>query len=161
MSVTTKLLRIAQRLPLSTATKLAISRTMIERGYAEEIGTALRSKDYEAVSKAESWRRHELDLQDEEEDAYLTRRLLSAAHRLRVPIPRSTDHDGETSAHWYRGSQTGGHYLSDLGIKALREEIRLEQKSRHEIGARYVIWITAATGLVGAATGFIAILGKR
>lgn len=134
---------------------------MIERGYAEELRAAYRSKDSEAVESSKSGRRHELELQDEEEDAYLSRRMISLARRLHVPIPHIHNDDGDTSDHWYRGSQTGGHYLSVLGVKALREEIRQEQKARHEIRTHYVLWVTATTGLVGAATGLVALLWKR
>jgi hypothetical protein len=105
--------------------------------------------------------RFELDLQQEEEDAYLTKSLLRKARRLRVPIPHSHSDDGTVSNQWYEGGQTGGLYLSVTGIRDLREEIRRELKARHEHHAQLVVWLSAITGIIGAITGLIAVAQKH
>jgi hypothetical protein len=154
-----RLYRITRKL-LPAATQLAWSRSRIEHSYAKDIAAARHAKDYDEVRSLESTRRFELDMQDEEEDAHLTKRLRSKARRLRVPIPHSRNEDGTTSDQWYEGTQTGGWYFTDTGIKAMREEIRLELKARHESRAQLVVWLSALTGVIGTITGLIAVLAQ-
>lgn len=146
---------------LPTATRLAWSRSLIERGYGNDIAAARRSNNHAEVMSLESGRRFELELQDEEEDAHLTKQLLRKARALRVPIPHSRNEDGTISNQWYEGSQTGGWYLTVSGIKALREEIRCESKARHESRAQLVVWLSALTGVIGAITGLIALMAQK
>ena len=143
---------------LPTSTRLAWSRSAIQRGYGKEIAAARREQNSTEVAHLESAERWELELQEEEEDSYLTSRLLGQARRLRVPIPSFRNSDGSESDHWYQGSQTGGWYLTTLGVNSLRREIRLEQKDRHENMAMYLPWLTAITGIVGTVTGLVAVL---
>jgi hypothetical protein len=139
---------------------LAWSRSRIESGYARDIVAARRAKNHDEVLSLESARLFELGLQQEEEDSHLTKQLRRKARRLRVPIPRVSNEDGSISDQWYEGSQTGGWYLTDGGIRSLREEIRKEQKARHEGRAQFIVWLSAITGIVGAITGLVAVLQK-
>lgn len=140
---------------------MAWSRMLIEDGYMRDIAAARHLNNHEEVRSLESARRFELDLQHEEEDDYLTKQLLRKARRFRVPTPHARNNaDGSLSDHWYDGRQTGGRYLTDIGIRSLREEIRKEQKARHEGRAQLVVWLSAITGIAGAITGLIAILHK-
>ena len=146
-------------LPISQ--RLAWSRSRLERAYAKDIAAARRSRDSRKVASLESDRRFELDLQDEEEDAHVTTALLRKARRLRVPIPHARNDDGSKADQWYEGSQTGRLYLTDAGIKAIREEIRRELKARHEGRTQLVVWMSALTGVIGAITGLIAVWAQR
>lgn len=145
---------------LPARTRLAWSRSLIDAGYAKQIAAARRAKDHDEVRSLESTRLFELDLQQEEEDGHLTKKLRHQAKRLRVPIPHIRSTDGSISDQWYEGSQTGGWYLTDAGIRSLREEIRKEQKARHEGRAQLTVWLSTITGIVGAITGLVAILQK-
>lgn len=154
-----RLYRLTHRL-LPARTRLAWSRSRIESGYAKDIAAACRTKNHDEVLSLESARLFELGLQQEEEDSHLTKQLRRKARRLRVPIPRVCNEDGSISDQWYEGSQTGGWYLTDAGIRSLREEIRKEQKARHEGRAQFIVWLSAITGIVGAITGLVAVLQK-
>jgi hypothetical protein len=100
----------------------------------------------------------EIDLYDEEEDFYLTNNLLAKARRLRVPIPHRYNDDKTESEHWYQGQYIGKWYLTTIGFSSLRDEIRREEKARHEARAHWVVWLSALTGVIGAITGLIALL---
>lgn len=143
---------------LPAGTRLAWSRSLIEDDYARELTNARQAKDREKVAYLESTRRFELELQQEEEDDHITKKLRLKANRLRVPVPHVRSADGSLSDQWYEGSQTGRWYLTDLGIRTLREEIRKEQKARHESRAQLTVWLSALTGILGAITGLVAVI---
>lgn len=155
-----RIYRITRKL-LPVSTQLAWSRSRIERGYGRDIAIATRTKSREEVREIESAMRFELDLQSEEEDAYLTRQLRRQAARLRIPIPLIHAEDGAISDQWYQGDQTGGWYLTLSGIRALREEIRHELKARHEHRVQLVVWLSAITGIIGAITGLVSVVQKH
>lgn len=96
----------------------------------------------------------------EEEDLYYTKTLLYQARKLRVPTPRARNEFGEEMPEWYQANYTGVWLLTDVGTSSIRKEIRAELKERHEAKARLVVWISALTGVIGSATGLIAILSK-
>jgi hypothetical protein len=150
---------IRKLLPVSR--QLAWTRSRIERGYGRDIATATRNRNPDEVRELESAMRFELELQREEEDAYLTRQLRRQATRLRVPVPLLHVDDGAVSDHWYHGRQTGAWYLTLTGIRALREEIRHELKARYEHRVQLVVWLSAITGIIGAVTGLVAVLQKH
>lgn len=154
-----RLYRIAQGL-LPTRIRLAWARSSIDNGYAKEVAAARRTGNHDAIHSLESERQFELGMCQEEEDCYLTRRLLRECRRLRVPIPRTRNAAGSLSEHWYEGSQTGGLHLTDSGISRLREDIRKEQRARHESRAQLTVWLSALTGILGAITGLVAISQK-
>lgn len=152
------LLRIVAKLPVPTEWRLSWQRTLLDRAYAKDISAARKLKDREKVESLECDHRFEIDLHDEEEDAYLTKKLLSKARKLRVPVPHRYNEDKTESEHWYEGRYTGRWYLTTRGFSALREEIRREVKARHESRAQWIVWLSALTGVIGAATGLIALL---
>jgi hypothetical protein len=152
------LLRIVAKIPLPQATRLEWQRALLDRAYARDIAAAREQKDNEKVKELESNYRFEMELHEEDEDAYITKRLLAKARRLRVPITRSHTSDGQESEHWYESNHTGRWYLTNLGIAALRSEMRSEIKARHESRSHWVVWLSAITGVVGAITGLVAVI---
>ena len=146
-----RFLRFARPL-LPKSTQFALSRSRIEHAYRRDIATAKNKKDRVKVEELEGEMRFELDLQREEADGYLTRRLLHSAMRLRVPVPSPYNESGGLSDQWYEGSQTGGRYLTFGGIRALRKEIRRERKERYSL---LITVLAAITGVIGALTGLV------
>lgn len=155
------LLRIVSKLPIPTAMRLSWQRTLLDRAYAKDIAAARKSKDEKKAQSLEHEHRFQLDMHDEEEDAYLTKTLLAKARRLHVPVPHLYNEDKTISEHWYEGHHTGRWCLSTSGIAALREEIRRELKARHEARTHWIVWLSALTGVVGAATGLVALLTRK
>ncbi len=152
------LLQIVGKLPIPTEMRLAWQRTLLGRAYAKDIAQARKHKDREKVISLEHDHRFEIDLHDEDEDAFVTKKLLAKARRLRVSIPHRHNEDKTESEHWYEAYYTGRWYLTNRGIAALREEIRRELKARHESRSQWVVWLSALTGVVGAITGLVALL---
>lgn len=152
------LLRLITKLPIPKETSLAWQRALLDRAYSKDISAARKLKDSEEVENLERDHRFEIDLHDEEEDAHLTKKLLSKARQLRVPVPHRYNEDKTESEDWYEGNYTGRWYLTTRGFSSLREEIRREIKARHESRAQWVVWLSALTGVIGAATGLIALL---
>lgn len=152
------LLRLVTKLPIPTGLRLSWQRTLLDRAYAKDIAAARKLKDKEKIVSLEGDRRFEIDLHDEEEDAHITKKLLSKARRLRVPAPHRYNEDKTESEHWYEGPYTGGWYLTTSGVSTLRDEIRREAKAKHELRAQWTVWLSALTGLIGAITGLVALL---
>lgn len=155
------LLRIVGKLPMPTETRLEWQRVLLDRAYARDIAEARRLKDNAKVQELEQNHRFEIDLHAEEEDDFITRKLLKSARRLRVPVPHRYNPDKSASDHWYEGHYTGRWYLTTSGVAALREEIRREQKARHESRSQWVVWLSALTGVVGSVTGLVALLVQK
>ena len=155
------LLRLVSKLPIPTETRLAWQRTLLDRAYGKDISAARKLKDKDKVESLERDHRFEIDLHDEEEDSHLTKKLLAKARRLRVPVPHRYNDDKTESEHWYEGQYTGRWYLTTSGFSALREEIRREEKARHEARAHWVVWLSGLTGVIGAVTGLVALLAHK
>ena len=152
------LLRIVSKLPIPTERRLQWQRTLIYREFSNEISAAKKLKDYEKIKKLKEDQQFEIDMIDEEVDAYLTKKLRSKANKLHVPIPHVHNKDGTESEYWYEGRFTGRWYLAPEGCCFLREAIRREIKAQQEIRAQWIVWISATTGLIGASTALIALL---
>jgi len=153
--------RLIAKFPMPTETRLTWQRARLDKAYAKGINAARKLKDKEKIESLEQDHRFEIDLYEEEEDAYLTKVLLSKARRLRVPVPHRYNEDSTESEHWYEGNYTGRWYLTTRGVTALREEIRRELKARHEARSHWVVWLSALTGVIGAVTGLVALLGHK
>lgn len=105
--------------------------------------------DWDAVQEAEQSEWFEVSLLDEQIDYLISQRLLNRAEREIVVVPP----DGEEF--WERGHQTGRKYLSRRGVVELRASLRKEASER---SALVLAWGGWATGLIGALTGFAAVL---
>lgn len=77
----------------------------------------------------------------------VTRRLLSIAYSLMLPVPQ-----GEN---WEKCPITGYRILTDEGIHVLRSAIREEKKARREAA---LSWLAPVTGFIGALTGLAAVV---
>jgi hypothetical protein len=92
----------------------------------------------------------------EEYHALYTRQLEREAFRLRVPVPpRPWGTESQEDENWSRGHYLGEWILKTEGIKKVRTEIRAERRARAE---QLVQWATLLIGLVGAATGLMAVI---
>ena len=158
LNLMSALLRLVSKLPIPTVVRLAWQRTLLDRAYSKDILAARKLKDKEKVESLKRDYRFEIVLNDEDEDAYLTKRLLAKARRLRVSIPHRYNDDEAESEHWYQGQYTGGWYLTTSGISMLRDAIRCEEKATHESHAPWLAWLSGLTGVIGALTGLIALL---
>jgi hypothetical protein len=147
-------------MPVAREHKSEWRRTLIDRAYANDIAAAKQIKDKDKVESLERDHQFELQLDDEEEDAELTRYLVRQSRRLHVPNPRYHNDDGTESDLWYEGPLTHRRLFTTKGVAYLRDEIRKERKARHELKAVWVPWLAALTGLVGAATGLVALVLK-
>lgn len=152
--------RVLSKLPIPKARKLEWHRTLLNRRYSTDIKQATKEKDKEKVNSLQRDLRLEMELHDEDEDDYYTKILLRQARQLRVPIPYRRGDSGEESEFWYQGHYTGGWYLTNIGISRLRQEIRNEINARHETKSKWILWISALTGVIGAITGLVAVMSK-
>ena len=80
------LLRVISRLPLPRGVRSAWQDSLIDQSYSREIAAARKANDHEKVESLESQHRFEIALNDEDEDAYLTKQLLKKARSLRIPL---------------------------------------------------------------------------
>jgi hypothetical protein len=151
--------RIARYLPISEYRRLDIVAGSVDRAYRRDIASARKDrKDRDAIESLEGMHREELALINEEQSVILSNELTARAHRLNVSVPRVWDQFNQETPFWERGHRTGSYYLTELGIKAVRTEIRDEEKWRIERRSRWITWISVLTGLIGALTGLLAIL---
>ena len=155
------LLRIAEKILVPTEIRLGWERTRLDKSYAKLIASARKAKDKDKVESLQRDHRFEIDLHDEEEDEFITRKLLSKARRLRVPIPHRHNEDKTESEYWYEGHYSGRWYLATKGVIAIRDEVRRELKARHEARSHWVFWLTALTGVIGSLTGLVALLTRK
>lgn len=121
----------------------------------EKLGPRATREQREEVHQ--DWQ-YELDEAAEEEHGAYTRRLLHRAKSLLVSVPSRDGGELEGGPYWEQGQALGTWYLTRNGIARIRAAIREEEKARREARAHWVIWVSALTGLVGAATGLLAII---
>ncbi len=81
-----------------------------------------------------------------------TRYLYSKSQKLLLPVPDYSD-----NTIWEQSHISGRHNLTNKGVTQLRSAIRKELHERR-IGA--LSWVAALTGVIGALSGLIAIIGK-
>jgi hypothetical protein len=121
----------------------------------------LRAKAKENKSNREELDRIFHDEQEEymlnyEEKEYLISNFhLTTAHKHLLPTPGYYDKEK-----WEEGNRLGRRYLNRAAIRELRSDIR---KERAESRQDWQFWLTSLavlTGLVGAATGLIAVWRK-
>lgn len=102
----------------------------------------------------------EYELLEEDEARFHSRTLLSRARELRIMTPLVFEGDTLSSDYQRSGLDGRRYYLSIAGEQKLRAAIREEEKYRSERWARRIPYITALSGLIGTATGLVALLAK-
>jgi hypothetical protein len=151
-------LRLFAKLLIPTRFSRSWQKALLDVTYAKSISSTRKLKYKEKIEQLEHEYRYQTNLFYEEDDVDLTKTLLFKARNLRVPIPRLYKEDKTESEFWNEGQYTGIWILTTCGFAKLREEIRLEAKARHEGQAQWVVWLSAVTGVLGAATGLLALL---
>ena len=131
-----------------------VAPSTLEAELAEARATGNRDKvlELEAVAASEAM------LEFEEERQALTKKLVDEARSLDVLTPPSQKPSGSETGYWERSSQLRYWNLTDAGVEKLRADIRSERRWRQEQRDRLLIWVSALTGLFGAAAALGAVL---
>jgi hypothetical protein len=82
--------------------------------------------------------------------------ITAQAERLSISIP---DHQ-QNREHWEVASLTGRWRLRREALRTLLTAIREVQKERRQAMQAKLIWVSAATGMVGALTGLMSVLNR-
>lgn len=153
-----KLVRLANYLPVSKIRRLEIQGRLIDRLYRQDIRRARAKGDGEGVERLKSGHSYELRMIGDERAYAYSRELLRQARRFHLPIPKRVGSDGETTGWWEQSDIDGLWRLSDGGVVHVRKSIRSEMAWRREHRAHWINWIAAVTGLLGALTGLLAVV---
>lgn len=122
--------------------------------------------DLRAKAKENKSNREELDrifhdeqeeymLNYEEREFLISNYYLTLAHKHLLPTPGYYDKEK-----WEDGSRLGRRYLNRAAIRELRSDIRKERAESRQDWQFWLTSLTVLTGLVGAATGLIAVWRK-
>jgi hypothetical protein len=93
---------------------------------------------------------------EEEVEVELTESLIRKAEKYRLAVPPHVEDNGM----WEVSSFSHQSVLSDAAIRKLRDEIRAEEKWRRESRVHWITILTACSGVIGTATGLVALLMK-
>jgi hypothetical protein len=96
--------------------------------------------------------RHEINELNEDIASLLTDYIISKANRKFVPIPLPQE-----TGMWEQSTITQRYILTAYGISKVRSSLRADRKEQIEL---FIPIVAALTGVIGAATGFVAILLK-
>lgn len=152
--------RLIRILPMPEGTRLRLRRYWMDREFDRERRRVVKA----GGSADDAWQcgnwSFEYDALEEDEARFHSQTLLSRARELRIMIP--VVHEGAALSSDYRRSGVDGrrYYLSIAGEQKVRAAIREEEKYRSERWTRRIPYITAISGLLGTATGLIALLAK-
>ena len=159
MSISAFLLQYLPKCPLPTGLRLELHRTLLDSSYVKDISEAKKQDDYQKIQTLKEERDFEICLIDEEIDEYRTRKLLKKARRLMLSIPQAP-RNGESkdeNGHWYEGQYTGGRYLTNEGMRALRRAIHQERKEQFDL---WFSLLAALTGFLGTLIGLVVVVLK-
>lgn len=81
----------------------------------------------------------------------VTQKLRFEANILGVDMPATSELGMYGQVEWDDDVEEP-FYLTDAGIRAARDRIRVEKKHRREVAA---FWVTSAVGVIGALTGLV------
>lgn len=141
--------------PMPRPWKRALWRKEIDlryRPFHDEM-VARGADQYELHEYSREWG-NELSSIEEQVEVELTDMLIRKAERYRLAVPPRTGDSGNWMTTWPAGFPV----LSDNAIRKLREDIRIEEKWKRESWAFRIAVMSAFTGLIGAATGLVALL---
>ena len=157
---TSPLTFMLRRLPFSQVARAERAHRRIDAHYRAEIEAASKRGDHKEVEALRGSKEAEERLDSDERDISFTKELIREAVELRVPLPTHPGYppaDGENE-YWAFSQMLGQRYLTPLGVSTLRDTIRREREARRAARDRWIPWISALTGLIGALTGLAAIL---
>lgn len=152
--------RLLHSLPISQGMRLHLQRYLMDKEVDRETRAALKN----GASPDDVWQHGNWQIEyqflEDDEARYHSRQLLGRARRLRIPVPPLMDGNA-LSNDYQRSDVDGGRYfLSIAGEQKVRAAIREEERYRSERWARRIPYITALAGLIGTATGLIALLTR-
>ena len=132
-----------------------------------EIKQNLRGYDA-AVKKAKQEKKSEKDIEDLESNfsyeyfeladkikVYITTQLTNKANRLLLEVPQYDE-----PSMWEQSNFVGKSYLTEAGIAKVRSTIREEEAARRKVILDWVSVGAVVTGMIGSATGLLAIILK-
>ena len=129
----------------------------LNRDYAEKIKKATTENKPNDVQFVKHGLHTELRLIDEWRRLLQQGKLLRKARRHGIPVPSKSyeklDEEGSDD-NWNLGLE-GDYFLNDKAAHNLRHEIISYQRERRDL---YLPWITALTGLLGAAAAVLSLL---
>ena len=117
------------------------------RGIYAKHKKGLKGKDLEELHAQEG---SEIMPFYEEIDHVKTCRFRQIANKLMVPLPDYNDKELWQDRYYDRGN-----ILTSKGFWELKKSIRQEKRERRE---GFIVWLAALTGIIGASTGFAAVL---
>lgn len=118
------------------------------------------TKNPEHIARGHDDWQYEFAMLANEEQSYYSRKLLQRARALRVEVPAYLGADQKPSEDYEESFLTHQFQLSLKGEAKVRAAIREEEKHRSENRARFLPFLAALTGLVGAITGLVVAIGK-
>jgi hypothetical protein len=126
------------------------ARTRIYVRYERLANSASTEEDKDALAFEQHMEIKEIDdaIQQFQND-----HLVRLAHRYLLEVP-PIDQKHED---WEESGFTGKWQLTPKALIELRKAVRGERKARHEMWQGHIIWISSATGLIGALTGLISV----
>jgi len=110
--------------------------------------------DDEEIKQLNDEERYNVGIIDEQIYQIHFERITAQAERLSISIP---DHQ-QNREQWEVAPLTGRWRLRREGLRTLLTAIREVQKERQQAMQAKLIWVTAATGMVGSLTGLISVL---
>ncbi len=125
--------------------------------YEDDIGRAKAAGDREEARRLEGEMNGYLFSLWDDDRARLTVALRARAIELGVSLP-GRYHSGQPTEFWEQSQQDGEFYLTSEGIRESRQSIRDELRWKREVRSHWLAWFAGLTGLIGALTGFLAVL---
>ncbi|CAE6708389.1 hypothetical protein PQQ59_18455 [Paraburkholderia aspalathi] len=153
---------IIDHFPASRDRRLRWLRSYIDKHYSKKLLEAKKaSVSLDRLSSIQDEFHMELSIIDEEVYHRISNQLLEKAFWLRVQVPPVWDQEtAHESDDWTKTPFSDTYVLSEAGTAKVRELVRVEEKWRQERRAHWVAYIAAATGLIGALSGLVAVLQK-
>jgi hypothetical protein len=112
--------------------------------------------DDEEIKQLNYEERYNVGIVDEQIYQVHFERITAHAERLSISIP---DHQ-QNREHWEVAPLTGRWRLRREALRNLLTAIREVQKERQQAMQAKLIWVTAATGMMGALTGLMSVLHR-
>ena len=146
--------------PVSRGIKFQWRRRYQNWHWARYMKIAEATKNPEHIARGHDEWQYEFAMLADEEQSYYSRKLLKRARALRVEVPAYLGADQKPSEDYEESFLTHQFQLSLKGEAKVRAAIREEEKHRSENRARFLPFLAALTGLVGAITGLVVAIGK-